>query len=157
MTEGIIKGDGTSRYLKSIATFLTQYPTYEAFAQALIEGTLPIDLYGLNPDGWEQQGTPLNKANMLDDSTATAFGLGSAATPNSAFAQVPTAKMMSRMINASDALTSETLDRGDYVGLNDVSADMGKKITVNDLAKYLKTKGIGSESTFQKLITGRLI
>lgn len=157
MDDGIIKGNGTSRYLKSIATFLTQYPTYEAFAQALIEGTLPIDLYGLNPDGWELQGTPLNKANLLDDSTAASYGLSGTATPNTAFAQVPTAKMMSRMINASSALDRTTLAENDCVAINDVSADTGKKITVSDLTKYLKTRGNVGESTFQKLITGRLI
>lgn len=36
------------------------------------------------------EGTPLNKANLLTDSTATAMGLNSSATPNTAFAQLNT-------------------------------------------------------------------
>ena len=65
MQDGIINGTGNSRYLKTISGFLSLYPTYEAFAQAVIAGTLPVDLNGKNPDGWAQQGTPLNKANLL--------------------------------------------------------------------------------------------
>ena len=80
MQDGIIMGTGNSRYLKSISGFLAMYPTYEAFAQALVAGTLPIDLSGKNPDGWAQQGTPLNKANLLTDATAAIAGLGSEAS-----------------------------------------------------------------------------
>ena len=39
MKDGIIKGNGNSRYLKSVADFLTQYPTYEDFSNALSDGT----------------------------------------------------------------------------------------------------------------------
>ena len=70
MQDGIIKGTGNSRYLKSIADFLTQYPTYNDFAAALAAGTLPIDLNGINETGWDQLGTALNKANLLSDETA---------------------------------------------------------------------------------------
>ena len=56
--------------MKSIVGFLAAYPTYEDFAAALVEGTLPIDLNGLNDAGWEQKPTYLNKANLLDDTTA---------------------------------------------------------------------------------------
>lgn len=38
MQDGIMKGTGNSRYLKSIADFLTQYPTYQEFAAALAAG-----------------------------------------------------------------------------------------------------------------------
>ena len=48
MQDGIMKGTGNSRYLKSIADFLTQYPTYQEFAAALVAGTLPVDLVELN-------------------------------------------------------------------------------------------------------------
>lgn len=40
-------------------------------------------------DGATVAGTPLNKANLLADATATALGLTSAATPNTAFAAIP--------------------------------------------------------------------
>ena len=82
MNDGIIMGTGDSRYLKSIAGFLQVYPNYEAFAAALVAGTLPIDLNGKNPDGWAQQGTELNKANLLTDATAALMDLGAEATPN---------------------------------------------------------------------------
>ena len=86
MQDGIINGTGNSRYLKTISGFLSLYPTYEAFAQALIAGTLPVDLNGKNPDGWAQQGTPLNKANLLTDATAALVGLGAEANPDEMFA-----------------------------------------------------------------------
>lgn len=82
MKDGIIAETGNSRYLRSIAGFLQTYPTYEAFAAALIAGTLPIDWNGKNPDGWAQAGTELNKANMLTDATAALMDLGPEATPN---------------------------------------------------------------------------
>ena len=86
MQDGIINGTGNSRYLKTISGFLSLYPTYEAFAQAVIAGTLPVDLNGKNPDGWAQQGTPLNKANLLTDATAALVGLGAEANPDEMFA-----------------------------------------------------------------------
>lgn len=82
MTDGIIKGTGNSRYLKSVENFLEFYPTYEAFAAALSEGFLPIDLNGLNLSGWQTVGTALNKANLLTDVTAQTLG----DTPALAFA-----------------------------------------------------------------------
>ena len=73
MQDGILKGTGNSRYLKSIADFLTQYPTYEDMVAALVAGTLPIDLDGINTAGWSQVPTYLNKANLLSDTTETAI------------------------------------------------------------------------------------
>ena len=74
MQDGIIKGTGNSRYLKSISNFLQQYPTYQDFVAALVAGTLPIDLNGINETGWDQLGTALNKVNLLSDETVQAFG-----------------------------------------------------------------------------------
>lgn len=85
MQDGIIKGTGNSRYLKSISSFLTQYPTYQDFAAALAAGTLPIDLNGINETGWDQLGTALNKANLLSDETAGLLGLPNTAVPDDAF------------------------------------------------------------------------
>lgn len=84
MTDGIIKGTGNSRYLKSVANALTLYPTHESLMEALAAGTLPIDLNGINPAGWETQGTALNKANLLTDALCTALGLANTATPTQA-------------------------------------------------------------------------
>lgn len=85
MKDFVPKGTGNSRFLKSISTFLTQYPTYADFANALINGTLPVDFNGINPSGITQAGTPISKATLLDDSTAQAIGLtGSNPTVNDA-------------------------------------------------------------------------
>lgn len=88
MLDAIPNGTGNSRYLKSIGDFLSAYPTYEAFVDGLVAGTLPIDLNGFNPDGWTQEGTPLDKANLLTDATAALMGLGDEATPNEMFAKL---------------------------------------------------------------------
>lgn len=82
MQDAITLGTGNSRYLKSVSGFLALYPTYEAFAEALVAGTLPVDLNGINPDGWAQQGTALDKAHLLTDATAAQAGLGGEATVN---------------------------------------------------------------------------
>lgn len=86
MQDAIALGTGNSRYLKSVSGFMSLYPTYESFVTALVAGTLPIDLNGFNPDGWAQQGMPLDKANLLTDATAALAGLGPEATPNDVFA-----------------------------------------------------------------------
>lgn len=86
MQDAITKGEGNSRYLKSESDFLTKHPTYEAYVDALVAGTLPVDLNGINPEGWAQLGTALDKANLLTDATAALVGLGPEATPNQMFA-----------------------------------------------------------------------
>lgn len=83
MQNGIIKGQGNSRYLKSGVGSST---TWEQFLESLIAGTLPIDLNGINEDGWDQLGTPLNKATLLSDSTETElFGDAQNRTVDQAF------------------------------------------------------------------------
>lgn len=85
MTDQIIKGTGNSRYLKSSIASDT---TWESALSQLRAGTFPIDLNGINADGIQQQGTPLNKANLLSDETARQLGLNSSATVNDAFQRV---------------------------------------------------------------------
>lgn len=86
MQDAVALGTGNSRYLKSVSGFLSLYPTYESFAAALVAGTLPIDLNGINPDGWAQLGTALDKAHLLTDATAALVDLGSEASVNDALA-----------------------------------------------------------------------
>lgn len=88
MKDFITKNEGNSRFLKSVSNFLTLYPNYEDFAQALVDGTLPIDFNGYNDDGITQRGTPYSKAAVLSDATAAKLGLNSSSnpTPNDAFA-----------------------------------------------------------------------
>ena len=81
MIDGIIKDAGNSRYAKSVATFKTLYPSYDDFAEALMAGTLPLDLI-FNPGGWSQLPTFLNKNNLLKDATAALYGRGSSAVPD---------------------------------------------------------------------------
>lgn len=87
MQDAIIKGIGNSRYLKTVGEALSLYPTYEDFLQAMIAGTFPVDFNGINKDGWTQQGTLLNKANLLSDTVISTLGLstGANSTPNDAF------------------------------------------------------------------------
>lgn len=88
MQDGIIAGNGNSRYLKTVSAALGLYPTYEDFMAALIAGTFPIDLNGINAAGWTQQGTALNKANLLTDATCSALGIATTSTPNNALLKI---------------------------------------------------------------------
>ena len=76
MTDGIIKGTGTSRAIKGSLP-----SSYSAFVSAVAAGTQTIDML-FNSGGWQQQPTFLNKANLLTDAVATAYGLTPNATPN---------------------------------------------------------------------------
>lgn len=86
MEDMVIKGTGNSRFLKTVADALTRYPTWESAVTAMVAGTFPIDLNGVNPAGVETMGTKLNKGNLLSDETAAA--LGNPATPNEALRAV---------------------------------------------------------------------
>ena len=54
---------------------------------AMVAGIFPVDFNGINKDGWTQQGTLLNKANLLSDTVISTLGLstGADSTPNDAF------------------------------------------------------------------------
>lgn len=82
MKDSVIKGNGNSRYLKSSLEGIT---TWEQFRAALAAGTLPVDLNGINPEGFQQLGDPFNKASLLKDSTAALLGLPKTAVPDDAF------------------------------------------------------------------------
>lgn len=75
-----IKNNGASHKLKSVSDFLTQYPTYEAFAAALVAGNLPVDI-SINAAGVDQMGTGLRKGTLLSDETAAKFGIPAASYP----------------------------------------------------------------------------
>lgn len=113
MQDGIIKGTGNSWNLKSVPNFLTLYPTYEAFVQGLIDGTLPVDLNGMNPTGWQQMGTILSKANLLKDATAALFGFNAAAVPDEVLAK---AGAMIGTVNGNVA-GKAWFAQGSYVGV----------------------------------------
>lgn len=86
MKDAIALGTGNSRYLKIAAGSKSKYATFDAFMDALERGEVLIDLAGINPDGWAQLGTDLDKAHLLTDATAALMDLGTEATVNDALA-----------------------------------------------------------------------
>lgn len=87
MKDMIPKGTGNSRKLKSS---LSTGTTWEQALEMLRAGTFPIDLNGLNADGIQQEGTALNKANLLSDDTASALGLSGDPTVDDALEKLQT-------------------------------------------------------------------
>lgn len=137
MTDGVIKGAGNSRYLKSVPNFLTLYPTYEDFAAALIAGTLPFDLNGINQQGWSQQGMPLNKGNLLTDAVANALALTGDKTPAQAFEKLR--QLVSTAQSTADGAVNRTINRliyetGVYKG---TGTKMSKTITCTERPRVL--------------------
>lgn len=82
MIDSVLKGTGNSRFLKSAVPAGTSWADALAMLQA---GTFPIDFNGINTEGFQQVGTPLNKANLLKDATAAQIGLPPSTTPNGMF------------------------------------------------------------------------
>lgn len=82
MIDSVLKGTGNSRFLKSAVPAGTSWADALAMLQA---GTFPIDLNGINNAGFQQVGTPLNKANLLKDATAAQIGLPPSTTPDGMF------------------------------------------------------------------------
>lgn len=149
MTDGIIKGNGNSRYLKTVADALTLYPTYEDFITALVAGTLPIDLNGINAEGWSQLGTALNKANLLADTTASKFGLGAAAVPNDVFnaiggLPIPVAKGGTGVTNLAalaTALGGAKIKTGSYSGTGATSVTINPGFPVKAVLVSFESGG----------------
>ena len=82
MQDLVALGTGNSRLMKSNISPST---TLSELISMLNNGTFPYDIGPLNAAGISQQGTALNKANLLTDATASLIGLSSDATPNDAF------------------------------------------------------------------------
>lgn len=82
MIDSVLKGTGNSRFLKSAVPAGTSWADALAMLQA---GTFPIDFNGINTAGFQQVGTPLNKANLLKDATAAQIGLPPSTTPDGMF------------------------------------------------------------------------
>ena len=109
MKDTIIKGSGNSRTLASVPNFLTLYPTYEAFAQALINRELPIDLGPLNSAGCAQIGNDLNKETLLKDATAALYGKPATAVPDDIFSEIASTLAM---IKTNSSLVRLTVTAG---------------------------------------------
>lgn len=82
MIDSVLKGTGNSRFMKSAVPAGTSWADALAMLQA---GTFPIDFNGINTEGFQQVGTPLNKANLLKDATAAQIGLPPSTTPDGMF------------------------------------------------------------------------
>lgn len=82
MIDSVLKGTGNSRFLKSAVPAGTSWADALAMLQA---GAFPIDFNGINTEGFQQVGTPLNKANLLKDATAAQIGLPPSTTPDGMF------------------------------------------------------------------------
>lgn len=82
MIDSVLKGTGNSRFLKSAVPAGTSWADALAMLQA---GTFPVDFNGINTEGFQQVGTPLNKANLLKDATAAQIGLPPSTTPDGMF------------------------------------------------------------------------
>lgn len=82
MIDSVLKGTGNSRFLKSAVPAGTSWADALAMLQA---GTFPIDFNGINTEGFQQVGTPLNKVNLLKDATAAQIGLPPSTTPDGMF------------------------------------------------------------------------
>ena len=82
MIDGVIAQTGNSRLVKANLP-----ATYDEFKAQAAAGTLPIDLL-FNAAGWSVQPTFLNKANLLSDTTAAKYPLGTD-TVNAALAAIP--------------------------------------------------------------------
>lgn len=120
MTDGIIKGTGNSRYLKSVANALALYPTHESLMEALAAGTLPIDLNGINPAGWNTVGDKLDKATLLTDALCTELGLSTTATPTQAM------RKLRQLVNTAQSAANgrPRVAFGSYYGNNESSRNI---------------------------------
>ena len=75
MKDGIIKENGASRLVKGSLP-----ATYDEFKALAASAGVPVDVL-FNAAGWQQLPTFLNKANLLQDFTATLLGLDPADDP----------------------------------------------------------------------------
>ena len=126
MTDGIIKGTGNSRVLKSVPNAMTLYPTHEALMEALATAGLPVDLPGINPAGWQTVGDKLGKATLLTDAVASALGLSASATPSQAMDK------LRQLVNGKAKIVS-----GSYVGTGTSSASGKISITTGFSPKFV--------------------
>ena len=149
MQDGIIAGNGNSRYLKTVSAALGLYPTYEDFMTALIAGTFPIDLNGINTAGWTQQGTALNKANLLTDATCSELGIAITSTPNDALS-----KIKSLIDNANtNANARAKIKTGTYIGTGADSSNVNigvsaKLVIVGNIENAFPSGNFGIASVF---------
>ena len=103
MKDGVIKNDGTSRFIKANLP-----ATYEEMRVMAAAGTLPMDVL-FNAAGWDILPDFLNKENLLKDKTAEKLGLGVDAVPDDILKFV----IAPQIIVAAEGGISATCTKGD--------------------------------------------
>ena len=154
MIDSVLKGTGNSRFLKSAVPAGTSWADALAMLQA---GTFPIDLNGINNAGFQQVGTPLNKANLLKDATAAQIGLPPSTTPDGMFQAlgntgelhvwrktVTTAQEIPAGYTLGDAESGTAFSVPNAGSQNYVTLQYGPSITVNDAGGVSLTSVTGS-------------
>lgn len=154
MIDSVLKGTGNSRFLKSAVPAGTSWADALAMLQA---GTFPIDFNGINTDGFQQVGTPLNKANLLKDATAAQIGLPPSTTPDGMFQAlgntgelhvwrktVTTAQEIPAGYKLGDAESGTAFSVPNSGSQNYVTLQYGPSITVNDGGGVSLTSVTGS-------------
>lgn len=138
MKDSIILGSGNSRYLKSVADFKTLYPTYDDFSAALVAGTLPIDLNGINAAGFQQVGDALGKSTLLKDTTAALYELTNEAVPDDVLVLLKTL-VSNAKISADEKCKIEV---GTYIG----AGGYMKTLQFSDTPKIVFVGGPGTNN-----------
>lgn len=159
MIDSVLKGTGNSRFLKSAVPAGISWADALAMLQA---GTFPIDFNGINAEGFQQVGTPLNKANLLKDATAAQIGLPPSTTPDGMFQAlgntgelhvwrktVTTAQEIPAGYTLGDAESGTAFSVPNAGSQNYVTLQYGPSITVNDGGGVSLTSVTGSVQ-FQK-------
>lgn len=154
MIDSVLKGTGNSRFLKSAVPAGTSWADALAMLQA---GTFPIDFNGINTEGFQQVGTPLNKANLLKDATAAQIGLPPSTTPDGMFQAlgntgelhvwrktVTTSQEIPAGYKLGDAESGTAFSVPNSGSQNYVTLQYGPSITVNDGGGVSLTSVTGS-------------
>lgn len=154
MIDSVLKGTGNSRFLKSAVPAGTSWADALAMLQA---GTFPIDFNGINAEGFQQVGTPLNKANLLKDATAAQIGLPPSTTPDGMFQAlgntgelhvwrktVTTSQEIPAGYTLGDAESGTAFSVPNAGSQNYVTLQYGPSITVNDGGGVSLTSVTGS-------------
>lgn len=154
MIDSVLKGTGNSRFLKSAVPAGISWADALAMLQA---GTFPIDFNGINTEGFQQVGTPLNKANLLKDATAAQIGLPPSTTPDGMFQAlgntgelhvwrktVTTAQEIPAGYTLGDAESGTAFSVPNAGSQNYVTLQYGPSITVNDAGGVSLTSVTGS-------------
>lgn len=157
MQDTVIKGNGRSRIIKGPADMPA---TYEEWRAQVMAGTAQLDV-SVNPDttesgGISKLGTPLDKANLLTDETATLLGVQANATVDKAFSSLFTFASNGKK-KCADAVTGMGVPTASDATFDTIAANIKKIETGPDVSQLTATpaqvrygyKFIGSAGTIE--------